>query len=93
MFFNINNQNLNKTKHSFVFIQLLVTFRFGDDIEQMIGTKVNIYWKVIWKFVAPAIVLVLLVATLISKFINPITYDAYDSSTVSYQIFKHTSFI
>ena len=58
-------------------------FRFGDDIEQMIGSKVNIYWKIVWKFVAPTIVLVLLVATLISKFINPITYDAYDSASVS----------
>lgn len=57
--------------------------KFGDDIEQMIGSKVNIYWKIIWKFVAPAIVLVLLVATLISKFINPITYDAYDSHTAT----------
>ena len=49
----------------------------------MIGSKVHVYWKIIWKFVAPLIVLVLLVATLISKFINPITYDAYDSASVS----------
>ncbi|KAH3692540.1 hypothetical protein DPMN_193089 [Dreissena polymorpha] len=57
--------------------------KFGDDIEFMIGSQPNIYWKIIWKFVAPIMVAGLLVATLISYFIEPLKYEAYDALTAT----------
>lgn len=53
---------------------------FCNDIYSMIGIRPNIYWRVIWKFVSPALILILLIATVITKFIDPVTYRAYDKN-------------
>lgn len=54
--------------------------RFGDDLETMIGHQPHMYWKVVWKFIAPFLIAGLLTSTLISKFVKPITYKAYDKN-------------
>ena len=48
----------------------------------MIGSPISRYWKVTWKFVAPFMIAGLLLATFISKIVNPITYTAYDRQLV-----------
>lgn len=53
---------------------------FCNDIYSMIGIRPNIYWRVIWKFVSPALILILLVSTIVTKFIDPVTYRAYDKN-------------
>lgn len=55
--------------------------RFSNDIEFMIGKRPNIYWLICWKFVAPLIIIALLIATLVSQFSSPIVYKVYDAST------------
>ncbi|XP_061196290.1 sodium- and chloride-dependent transporter XTRP3-like [Saccostrea echinata] len=50
---------------------------FARDIKEMIGHEPHPYWKIMWKFIAPLFIAVLLAATLISKFIKPITYSVY----------------
>nr|XP_046197907.1 sodium-dependent neutral amino acid transporter B(0)AT1-like [Oncorhynchus gorbuscha] len=35
--------------------------RFNDDIEFMIGHKPNLFWQITWRFVSPAIMLVIFV--------------------------------
>ncbi|XP_062592995.1 sodium- and chloride-dependent transporter XTRP3-like [Saccostrea cucullata] len=50
---------------------------FARDIKEMIGHEPHRYWKIMWKFIAPLFIAFLLAATLISKFIKPITYDVY----------------
>lgn len=57
--------------------------KFGEDIEFMIGSKPNMYWKIVWKFVAPFLVLGLLLSTIIKYFLNPVTYSAYDAETAT----------
>lgn len=57
--------------------------KFSQDIKEMIGHEPHRYWKIMWKFVAPVFIAILLGATLVSKFLKPITYKVY-----SYTEFK-----
>lgn len=52
--------------------------RFSDDIEMMIGKRPNIYWRITWKFVAPILIVTLLIATFVHQFSNPLEYKAYN---------------
>ncbi|KAK7505779.1 hypothetical protein BaRGS_00003050 [Batillaria attramentaria] len=54
--------------------------RFCHDIEVMIGKKPNVYWRIAWKFIAPLLIISLLIATLISQFSKPIVYKAYNAA-------------
>ncbi|XP_076448921.1 sodium- and chloride-dependent transporter XTRP3-like [Babylonia areolata] len=54
--------------------------RFARDIEMMIGKKPSWYWRVAWKFIAPVLIVSLLVATLIRQFSHPIVYKAYNKA-------------
>ncbi|KAL8619530.1 hypothetical protein ACOMHN_011881 [Nucella lapillus] len=54
--------------------------RFCRDIELMIGKKPNAYWRIAWKFIAPILIISLLVATMIRQFSHPIVYKAYDKT-------------
>lgn len=67
------------SKHLFNF---LFPFSFARDIKDMIGHEPHKYWKIMWKYVAPVFIAVLLVATLISKFLKPITYSVYSYTQV-----------
>lgn len=48
----------------------------------MIGHEPHRYWKIMWKFVAPVFIAILLGATLVSKFLKPITYNVYSYTEV-----------
>lgn len=57
--------------------------RFEKDIEDMLGHRPNWYWKIMWIFVSP----LLLISLFISYIINYIqggapTYQAWDKTTV-----------
>ncbi|KAJ9586475.1 hypothetical protein L9F63_019875, partial [Diploptera punctata] len=51
------------------------TQRFCDDIRDMIGFAPGIYWRVCWRFVAPAFLMFIIVYGLIGY--EPLTYDEY----------------
>ncbi|WAR13044.1 S6A17-like protein [Mya arenaria] len=53
--------------------------KFADDIEFMIGKQPSRYWKIVWKFIAPFLVAILLISTIVSYFIKPLVYEAYSS--------------
>ena len=63
---------------------LVLKFRFAEDVRQMIGSPISRYWKITWKYVAPFMIAGLLLATFISKIVNPITYTVYDKTEVSH---------
>lgn len=57
---------INLEKHFFSMVILAVKLsmfipgvdRFSDDIERMMGFKPGLYWRLCWKFVSPAFLLV-----------------------------------
>nr|CAD7593670.1 unnamed protein product [Timema genevievae] len=51
------------------------TQRFCDDIHDMIGFSPGIYWRVCWKFLAPAFLMFIIVYGLLGY--EPLTYDEY----------------
>jgi SNF family Na+-dependent transporter len=69
--------------HEAVKWMIIVLSRFARDIKEMIGHEPHKYWKIMWKFVAPVFIAILLAATLISKFIKPITYSVYSYTKVN----------
>ncbi|OXB64273.1 hypothetical protein ASZ78_002988 [Callipepla squamata] len=49
--------------------------RFSEDIQQMMGFKPGLYWRLCWKFVSPAFLLFVVVVSIIN--FKPLTYDDY----------------
>ncbi|XP_076988589.1 sodium-dependent noradrenaline transporter isoform X1 [Tamandua tetradactyla] len=49
--------------------------RFSDDIQQMMGFKPGLYWRLCWKFVSPAFLLFVVVVSIVN--FKPLTYDDY----------------
>lgn len=49
--------------------------RFSNDIQQMMGFKPGLYWRLCWKFVSPAFLLFVVVVSIIN--FKPLTYDDY----------------
>ncbi|CAH1780225.1 unnamed protein product [Owenia fusiformis] len=56
---------------------------FTEDIKFMTGAKPGWYWVITWRFVSPILMFIVLVASIISKLVKPITYSAYDKETAS----------
>ncbi|XP_053718306.1 sodium-dependent neutral amino acid transporter B(0)AT1-like [Synchiropus splendidus] len=52
--------------------------RFNDDIKFMTGHKPSLYWQVTWRFVSPAIVLVILVFYVVTQAQKTLTYLVWD---------------
>ena len=48
----------------------------------MIGFRPHLYWKICWKYVSPALISVITVASIINLAINPMTYSAWDKDQV-----------
>ena len=40
-------------------------FRFCDDVEQMIGSRPSMFWRVCWKFISPIFLFIILIFSLI----------------------------
>ncbi|KAG5271178.1 hypothetical protein AALO_G00176790 [Alosa alosa] len=49
--------------------------RFSDDIEEMIGQRPGLYWRMCWKFVSPCFLLFMVVVSFAT--FNPPKYDTY----------------
>ncbi|XP_063689888.1 sodium- and chloride-dependent GABA transporter 1-like isoform X2 [Bolinopsis microptera] len=48
-----------------------------DDIEYMTGSQPHVYWKICWKFVSPAVITIILIASLVKTCLNPPQYTTY----------------
>ncbi|XP_066494055.1 sodium-dependent noradrenaline transporter [Tiliqua scincoides] len=49
--------------------------RFSEDIQEMMGFKPGLYWRLCWKFVSPAFLLFVVIVSVIN--FKPLTYDEY----------------
>ncbi|XP_006000314.1 sodium-dependent noradrenaline transporter [Latimeria chalumnae] len=49
--------------------------RFSEDIERMMGFKPGLYWRLCWKFISPAFLLVVVIVSIV-KF-KPLAYEDY----------------
>ncbi|XP_077084964.1 sodium-dependent noradrenaline transporter [Siphateles boraxobius] len=62
--------------------------RFSEDIERMMGFKPGIYWRLCWKFVSPAFLLFVVIASIVTS--GDLKYDDYTfpywSNTVGWSI-------
>ncbi|KAG7213955.1 hypothetical protein KM043_003148 [Ampulex compressa] len=54
--------------------------KFTKDIEEMTGYRPGIYWQVTWRFLAPIIMVCILVSSIASMFINKPQYSAWNAS-------------
>ena len=54
-----------------VFVETIGVFwyygvsRFCDDVEQMIGSRPSIFWRVCWQFISPAFLFIILIFSII----------------------------
>nr|XP_033326953.1 sodium- and chloride-dependent transporter XTRP3 isoform X3 [Megalopta genalis] len=54
--------------------------KFTKDIEEMTGYRPGPYWQVTWRFLAPIIMVCILVSSIASMFINKPQYSAWDAT-------------
>ncbi|XP_076374532.1 sodium- and chloride-dependent transporter XTRP3 isoform X2 [Megalopta genalis] len=54
--------------------------KFTKDIEEMTGYRPGPYWQVTWRFLAPIIMVCILVSSIASMFINKPRYSAWDAT-------------
>ncbi|XP_061838408.1 sodium-dependent neutral amino acid transporter B(0)AT1-like [Nerophis lumbriciformis] len=52
--------------------------RFNEDVRFMTGHKPGIFWQVMWRFISPLIVLLILVFYLVTQFQEKLTYLIWD---------------
>jgi len=52
--------------------------RFTRDIEHMTGVRPGLYWQIMWRFVSPALMLVIIVWSIYFMFNNKPTYTGWD---------------
>ncbi|XP_018398933.1 PREDICTED: sodium- and chloride-dependent transporter XTRP3 [Cyphomyrmex costatus] len=55
--------------------------KFTKDIEEMTGYKPGAYWQVTWRFLAPIIMVCILLFSIISMFIKKPQYSAWNAAT------------
>lgn len=53
--------------------------QFTDDIEEMTGIRPGFYWQICWRFIAPALLSLVLVASVITQAIKTPTYVAWNA--------------
>ncbi|XP_058795871.1 sodium- and chloride-dependent transporter XTRP3 isoform X2 [Phymastichus coffea] len=54
--------------------------KFTQDIADMTGYRPGLYWQVTWRFLAPIIMVAILITSVISMFIKKPSYSAWDAS-------------
>ncbi|XP_033225106.1 sodium- and chloride-dependent transporter XTRP3 isoform X2 [Belonocnema kinseyi] len=54
--------------------------RFTTDIENMTGYRPGWYWQITWRFLAPIIMIAILITSVVSMFIKKPTYPAWNAS-------------
>ena len=57
--------------------------QFTDDIEEMTGIRPGWYWQICWRFIAPVLLTVILVSSIIVQALNTPTYIAWVGSEVN----------
>uniref|UniRef100_UPI0037E71063 sodium-dependent neutral amino acid transporter B(0)AT1-like n=1 Tax=Semicossyphus pulcher TaxID=241346 RepID=UPI0037E71063 len=62
--------------------------RFNKDIEFMIGHKPNIFWQATWRFISPAIVLVIFVFYLVTQVRAELTYITWNPSSDKFPVLE-----
>ncbi|KAL9985278.1 hypothetical protein ACROYT_G007658 [Oculina patagonica] len=55
--------------------------RFYDDIEYMLRMRPGWYWKITWRYVSPAIVLVIFVCSVVNMGMQPASYSVFQPNT------------
>lgn len=55
--------------------------RFADDIELMTGKRPDLYWMICWKFISPAAMIMILLASIFDLAMNGSKYAAWDALT------------
>lgn len=67
----------------------LLSDRFNQDIEFMIGHKPNIFWQATWRVISPLIMIVILIFYFVTQVTKKLTYLVWDQEAVS----QHTATI
>jgi len=62
---------------------LLVCFK---DIEEMTGVRPGWYWQITWRFVAPSLLAIIVVASIIFQFQATPTYSAWNKEEVLWKV-------
>lgn len=52
--------------------------KFTDDIEKMIGERPGLYWQVMWRFVSPVTIALIVISSAYYRITNPPEYPAWD---------------
>lgn len=60
--------------------------KFTQDIFEMTGYKPGPYWQITWRFLAPVLMTVILISSVVSMIIKHPTYQAWISTTVHFLI-------
>lgn len=56
--------------------------KFTNDIYEMTGVKPGLYWQITWRFLAPGIMIVILVWSVVSMLIKHPEYSTWDAEQV-----------
>lgn len=56
--------------------------RFTEDIYQMTGYRPGLYWQLCWRYIGPAIMLCILIASVVFMIIKNPTYSAWSAELV-----------
>ena len=56
---------------------------FTNDIHQMTGVRPGLYWQLTWRLIAPALITILVITSVINQFKEHPKYDAYRVEIVS----------
>ncbi|XP_076672201.1 sodium-dependent neutral amino acid transporter B(0)AT2 isoform X3 [Andrena cerasifolii] len=67
--------------------------KFTKDIEEMTGYKPGLYWQVTWRFLAPIIMVCILVSSIVSMIIKKPTYSAWDPVLAKFVILDYPSWV
>ncbi|XP_063042088.1 sodium-dependent neutral amino acid transporter B(0)AT1-like [Engraulis encrasicolus] len=66
--------------------------RFNEDIEFMIGHKPNIFWQFTWRFLSPAIILVILIFYFVTTLSKPLEYLVWDPSAEVFPVLNEVGY-
>ncbi|XP_053689270.1 sodium-dependent nutrient amino acid transporter 1 isoform X2 [Sabethes cyaneus] len=58
--------------------------RFCKDVEFMLGTRPNIYWRLCWRWITPALMTAILIYNLAT--LEPLTYQGYIYPSIAYDL-------
>lgn len=62
-------------------------FRFMQDLEDMLGFRPYSFYYYMWRYVSPAVLVVLIIATVIEMAVSPAGYNAWVEAEVSLSLF------